>query len=93
LINTSINIADHLTKPLSSILFHRHAGFLLGQIPLQYSPVHAHAISTYGDTVSDIDWFVPALFTTPITAKAARIFTPTHEDVRGNPWLIVLWHD
>jgi hypothetical protein len=32
-INTSINIANHLTKPLSQILFHWHANFLLGHVP------------------------------------------------------------
>jgi hypothetical protein len=32
-IDTSINIADHLTKPLSKILFHWHADYLLGHIP------------------------------------------------------------
>jgi hypothetical protein len=53
-IDTSINITDHLTKPLSRILFHRHANFLLGHIPPKYSPVHAHAITSYGNTFTDI---------------------------------------
>lgn len=39
-IDTSINIADHLTKMLSHILFHRHADYLLGHVPPTYSPVH-----------------------------------------------------
>jgi hypothetical protein len=68
-IDTSINIADHLTKPLSRILFHRQADFLLRHVPPQYSPVHAHTISMYSDTFSDINHFVPALFKTPIPAK------------------------
>jgi hypothetical protein len=90
-IDTSINIADHLTKPL--YLFHRHADYLLCHIPPKYSPVHSHAIATYGDTFVDIDKFVPSRFTTPITARTAWLFVPTHNDVRGNPWLAILWHE
>jgi hypothetical protein len=70
-IDTSINIADHLTKPLSKILFHRHADYLLGHISPMNSPVHSHAIATYGDTFVDIDKFVPSRFATPMTAQTA----------------------
>ncbi len=93
-IDTSINIADHLTKPLSRILFHRHADFLLGHVPPKYSPVYQQAITTYCDKFDeDIDKFIPESFTTPMTAKAARILAPTYDDIRENPWLIILWHD
>jgi hypothetical protein len=93
-IDTSINIADHLTKPLSRILFHRHADFLLGHVPPRYSPVYQQAITTHCDTYEeDLDRFLPETFTTPMTAKAAKIYTPTYNDMRGNPWLIVLWHE
>jgi hypothetical protein len=34
-IDTSINMADHLTKALQPLLFHCHADFLLGQVPPQ----------------------------------------------------------
>jgi hypothetical protein len=43
--------------------------------------------------IKEIDHFVPVLFTTPITAKAARMFVPTHKELKGNPWLIILWHE
>ena len=93
-IDTSINIADHLTKPLSRILFHRHADFLLGHVPPKYSPVYQQAITTYSNKFDEaIDKFIPESFTTPMTAKAARIHAPTYDDIRGNPWLIILWHD
>jgi hypothetical protein len=107
-IHTSINIADHLTKPLSNILFHRHADYLLGHVPPRYSPVHTLALTTYGNTYSnadssfestyttaspDVDRYVPSSFTTPTTAKAARMFAPYIKDIRGNPWLFVLWHE
>jgi hypothetical protein len=91
-INTSINIADHLTKPLSKILFHRHANFLLRHILPKYSPVHAHTITTYGNTFLHVDWFVPSSFTTPLTAKATQTFVPTQDKIWGNPWLPILWH-
>ncbi len=103
-IDTSINIADHLTKPLSKILFHQHADFLLGHIPPRYSPVHSYAITTYGNrffeddasttygnTYPDINRFVPSSFTTPLSAKSARMFVPTPDLIRGNPWLPILW--
>jgi hypothetical protein len=84
-IDTSINIADHLTKPLSRILFHRHADFLLGHVPPRYSPVYQQAITTHCDTYEeDLDQFLPETFTTPMTTKAARIYTPTYNDIRGN---------
>ena len=69
-IDTSINLADHLTKPLSQILFHRHANYLLGHIPPKYSPVYRHAISTYSNKYQDeIKQYVPETFTTPTTAS------------------------
>jgi hypothetical protein len=36
---------------------------------------------------------VPISFTTPMTAKAARLFAPTHDEIRGNAWLLILWHE
>ena len=107
-INTSINIADHLTKPLTKILFHRHADYLLGHVPPKYSPVHTLALTTYGNKYTntdssfdstyttaypDVNRFVPSLFTTPMTAKAARMFAPTLTEIQGNPWLLGLWHE
>jgi hypothetical protein len=88
-INTSINLADHLTKILPRTLFHCHTDFLLGLVSPKYLGVYQHAITTYGDLYKDIDDFVPASFTTPITAFAARILAPNINDIRGNPWLLV----
>jgi hypothetical protein len=91
-IATLINIAKHLTKPLSRVLFHRHADFLLA--PLKYSPIYQQTITTCGDHFTeDRDWFIPNSFTTPMTARAARIHAPTHDDIKGSPWLIVIWHE
>ena len=92
-IDTSINPSDHLTKALSRILFHRHADFLLGHIPPQYSPVYQHAITTYGDIYKDLDSFVPESYTSPTAARAARVNAPIIDYVGTNPWLSVIRHD
>jgi hypothetical protein len=70
-IDTSIKMADHLTKALSPILFHRHANFLLGHIPPTYSPVYMSIIGDFPHHSPKIDKFVLASFTTPLTAAAA----------------------
>jgi len=56
-INTSINMSDHMTKGLQTILFHRHADFLLGHIPPMYSPVYDYTIGTYSNHTVNIDHF------------------------------------
>ena len=52
-IDTSINVADHLTKILSRTLFRRHTDDLLGHVPPKYSPVYQRAISTYSDNYKE----------------------------------------
>jgi len=92
-IDTKINMSDHFTKNISKALFHRHVDFILGHIPPPYSPVHLYLIGTYSDHDFAIDNYVPTSFTTPLTAAAARVFTPTtHDDFLGNPWTTILWH-
>jgi hypothetical protein len=46
-IDTSINMADHLTKALQPILFHWHANFFLGHISPMYSPLYHSIVSTW----------------------------------------------
>jgi hypothetical protein len=46
-INTSINMADHFTKALQPILFHRHADFLLGHVPPLYSPIYKTIVRSF----------------------------------------------
>jgi hypothetical protein len=70
-IDTSINMADHLTKALQPTLFHRHADFLLGHVPPNYSPVYSSIVGDSPNITPNIDLFVPTTFTTPITARAA----------------------
>jgi hypothetical protein len=91
-INTSINMSDHLTKGLQTILFHRHANFILGHIPPMYSPVYESIIGTCTNHSVDITHFVLPSFTTPTTAAAARIHAPILSDFKHNPWLIIIGH-
>ena len=91
-IDTKINLSDHFTKSLSWALFHCHTGFILGQIPPPYSPVHLSLIGTYTDDDNDIKQHVPRSFTTPMTAAAARIFAPIYDDYNGDLWTLILWH-
>lgn len=41
-IDTSRNIADQYTKQLPRVLFHRHADYVMGRIPPEYSPCYQH---------------------------------------------------
>ncbi len=78
-IDTSINMADHLTKALQPTLFHRHADYLLGHIPPTYSPVYQSIVGLLPNNTPNIDKFNPTSFTTPLTARAARIYAPLKE--------------
>jgi hypothetical protein len=89
-IDTSINMADHLTKALQPTLFHRHADYLLGHIPPTYSPVYKSIVGLLPNHTPNIDKFVPTSFTTPLTARAARIYAPLKEDLQHNPWVSIL---
>ena len=81
-IDTSINRADHFTKPLSRSLFHRHVDYIMGHVPPRYSPAHKRALGKFhGDNPAPL----PESFTTPgmfrpIAAAAARVAVAAH------PW-------
>ena len=94
-IDTAVNTADHLTKTLSQILFHRHADYMLGHIPPKYSPAHDSIVQNYTDDLDNNNvQYVPQSFTTPLTAKAHRMFAPTPMDFADNPWLpIITWNE
>ena len=91
-IDTSINMSDNLTKSLQTLLFHRHADFILGHIPPTYSPVYSDLVGSYSNHTIDVDPFTPHSFTTPLTAAAACIYAPNKEDYAYSPWLPVLGH-
>ncbi len=91
-IDTTIKMSNHFTKGLSRALFHCHVDYLLGHIPPAYSPIYTSVIGTYTNQHIELKTCVPMLFTTPMTATAARMYAPLYEDNVGNPWLIVLWN-
>jgi hypothetical protein len=91
-IDTSINMSDHLTKSLQTLLFHRHADFHLGHIPPSYSPIYSTIAGTYTNHTIDVDKFIPQSFTTPLTAAAAQVYTPLRDDYVHSPWLHILGH-
>ena len=70
-IDTSINMSNHLTKPLQRLLFHQHANFLLRHVPLIYSPVYSNIVGKYTNHTIDVNKFTPPSFTTPLTAAVA----------------------
>jgi hypothetical protein len=91
-IDTTINMADHLTKGLQRALFHRHADFLLGTFPLDTLPLYRALVGTYQEHIHDTDVLVPNSCTTPLTAKAARTHAPLYSNYGNSPWTIVLYH-
>jgi hypothetical protein len=97
-VDTTINEADHFTKLLSRILFHRHIDYIMGHVPPEYSPAHERSIGQF--TVPTVK-LVPDTYTTkdglptvisnddtyiPLTARAARIFSPDHSSFTNNFW-------
>ncbi len=91
-VDTKINMADMFTKSLPRLMFYRHADYLLGHIPLKYSPIYSSLVGTYPDANMDTATSVPTSYTTLITAAAARVCAPLLADYAGNPWAVVLWH-
>jgi hypothetical protein len=91
-INTSINMSDHMTKGLQTILFHQHTNFLLGHVPPTYSLIYESTIGTDINHMVDTTHFVPPSFTTPTTMAAARVYAPILSDYINSPWLHILGH-
>jgi hypothetical protein len=91
-INTSINMSDHMTKDLHTTLFHRHADFILGHVPMIYSPMYESIVGLYTNHTVDIEHFVPSSFTTPTTAAAVHLHAPIISNYHHNPWLVIIGH-
>ncbi|KAL7488574.1 hypothetical protein ACHAW6_014164 [Cyclotella cf. meneghiniana] len=72
-VDTSVNTADHLTKPLSRILFYRHRDFYMGHVPPTYSPRYNEVVRVCGSS----DPSNPA-FSQPnmVAAQAAKSMGP-----------------
>jgi hypothetical protein len=72
-IDTSVNTADHLTKPLPRILFYRHRDFYMGHVPPTYSPRYNDVVRVYS-----VNNPADPMSSTPnvVSAKAARSVAP-----------------
>jgi hypothetical protein len=99
-VDTTINEADHFTKLLSWVLFHRHINYIMGHVPPEYSPAHKQSTGQFDKPAID---FVPELYTTketmpviiqlesddlyiPVAARAARIYTPDYRALTNTFW-------
>ena len=97
-VDTTINEADHFTKPLSRVLFHRHIDYIMGHVPPEYSPAHAHSTGQFDKPSIEM---VPDSYTTkdtittatpaddchiPVTARAAHIYSPDYSALANNHW-------
>ena len=86
-IDTSINMADHLTKALQPTLFHRHADFLLGHIP----PTTHQFIRHLLDFSRIIHQMLTNLSPPPTPPQLRRSYIrPLPEDIHNNPWVRIL---
>ena len=97
-VDTTINEADHFTKLLSRVLFHRHIDYIMGHVPPEYSPAHARSTGQFGKPLIEM---IPDSYTTkdtfttatsaddchiPVTARAARIYSPDYSALANNHW-------
>jgi hypothetical protein len=102
--DTTINEADHFTKILAWVLFHRHIDYIMGHVPPKYSPAHLQSTGQFNTTKLQL---VPNTFTTkltmtlpisldisneyyPTTAAAARLYTPDYSIHVDNPWTQII---
>jgi hypothetical protein len=97
-VDTTINEADHFTKLLSRVLFHRHIDYIMGHVPPDYSPAHKRSIGQFDTPTVK---FVPDSYTTndtmkfatsedanfhPPAARVARIYSPDYSTLVNNFW-------
>jgi hypothetical protein len=99
-VDTTINEADHFTKLLSRVLFHRHIDYIMGHVPPEYSPAHDRSIGQFAEPAVKL---IPDCYTTketlpvvirdkpddeyiPVAAWAACIYTPDYNALTNTYW-------
>jgi hypothetical protein len=97
-VDTTINEADHFTKLLSRVLFHRHIEYIMGHVPPEYLPAHARSTGQFDKPLVTL---VPESYTTKdtlpiaipeddnyilVAARAARIYSPDYSALANNHW-------
>jgi len=97
-VDTTINEADHFTKLLSWVLFHRHIDYIMGHVPPEYPPAHARSTGQFGkpsigmvpDSYTTKDTFTTATpeddCHIPVTARVAHIYSPDYSALVNNYW-------
>jgi hypothetical protein len=95
-----INEADHFTKLLSWVLFHRHIDYIMGHVPPEYLPAHDRLIGQFAEPAVKL---IPNSYTTketlpvvirdkpdnkyiPVVAWAARIYIPDYNALTNTNW-------
>ncbi len=71
-IDTTLNMANHFTKQLGSMLFHRHVNYILGKVPPTYSAV-------FKNFSQSINTVMKKLLPSPTICGAI----PPHNEPRG----------
>jgi hypothetical protein len=99
-VDTTINKADHFTKILSRVRFHRHIDYIMGHVPSEYSSAYERSTGQFDEPVIKI---IPDSYTTketmplviptdsddlyiPIAARAACKYTPDYSTVSNIFW-------
>jgi hypothetical protein len=99
-VDTMINKADHFTKLLSWVLFHRHINYIMGHVPPEYSPAYECSTGRFNAPMAKM---IPDLYTTkdtlpvvicddpndkyiPVTARAACIYIPDYSALTNTYW-------
>jgi hypothetical protein len=98
-VDTTINEADHFTKLLSCILFHRHIDYIMGHIPPEYSLAYEQSTGQFDKPTVKL---TPDSCTTkdtlpvvkdepdkeyiPVATRAARIYTPDYTALTNTFW-------
>jgi hypothetical protein len=67
-VDTMINEADHFTKLLSRVLFHRHIDYIMGHVPPEYLLAHARSTGQFNKPLVTL---VPYSYTTKDTLPIA----------------------
>ncbi|KAL7555072.1 hypothetical protein ACHAWF_018706 [Thalassiosira exigua] len=97
-VDTSLNMADHFTKPLPRALFYRHVDYILGNVPPAYAPAYDRAVGKFLSVTPPLTR-LPTHFTTvgnfqpkfnPVAATAARVRGPVIGSHHAS-WARIVW--
>ncbi len=99
-VDFTINDVDHFTKLLSCTLFHMHIDYIMGHVPPEYSPAYERSTGQFNkptvkltpdsyttkETLPVVIEDKPDDEYIPVTARAARIYTPDYTALTNTFW-------